>query len=74
MMKNKNTNEFKKEARLTTGNRVTIPKRFRDSMGLKPGDFVAFKIKNGYAEIIAVPQEGTEETRRSRKPKARNEA
>jgi AbrB family looped-hinge helix DNA binding protein len=56
-MTDKTTKKLKAEARLTTGFRVTIPKRFRDSMGLKPGDSVAFDVKEGYAVISAVPKE-----------------
>ncbi len=42
------------EMRITSGNRVTIPKRFRERLGLEPGDSVAFDVKDGYAILRAV--------------------
>jgi AbrB family looped-hinge helix DNA binding protein len=36
---------------LTTRNHATIPDRVRQKLGLKPGDSVAFKFKDGHVYL-----------------------
>lgn len=42
------------EARLFSGNRITIPKKLREMMGLAPGDHVAFDVKDGSDNAVYI--------------------
>jgi AbrB family looped-hinge helix DNA binding protein len=53
--------EFLMASALSSKGQVTIPKRVRDSLGLKPGMQVQFTVVQGYAILEPLPRQGAEE-------------
>jgi len=44
--------------KITSKGQVTVPKRVRDRMGLRPGDAVDFVEKGGQVHLVKAPKQG----------------
>ena len=42
-------------AKVTSKGQITLPKAVRDSLGLKPGDRVFFRVLDEKAELVKIP-------------------
>jgi AbrB family looped-hinge helix DNA binding protein len=42
-------------ARISSRGRVTLPKHVRDTLGLKQGDSVLFRVRDGQARLTRIP-------------------